>query len=44
MNLLTIESFSKAYTDRVLFEDASFHIQEGEKIGVIGATTYKKRE
>lgn len=37
MNLLTIESFSKAYTDRVLFEDASFHIQEGEKIGVIGA-------
>lgn len=36
MNLLTIEKFSKAYTDRVLFEDASFHIQEGEKIGVIG--------
>lgn len=37
MNLLTIESFTKAYTDRVLFEEASFHIQEGEKIGVIGA-------
>lgn len=36
MNLLTIERFSKAYTDRVLFEDAAFHIQEGEKIGVIG--------
>ncbi len=36
MNLLTIEKFSKAYTDRVLFEDAAFHIQEGEKIGVIG--------
>ena len=36
MNLLTIEKFSKAYTDKVLFEDASFHIQEGEKIGVIG--------
>lgn len=36
MNLLTIECFSKAYTDRVLFEDAAFHIQEGEKIGVIG--------
>ena len=36
MNLLTIEKFSKAYTDRILFEDASFHIQEGEKIGVIG--------
>lgn len=36
MNLLTIERFSKAYTDRVLFEDAAFHVQEGEKIGVIG--------
>lgn len=36
MNLLTIESFSKAYTDRVLFQDAAFRIQDGEKIGVIG--------
>lgn len=36
MNLLTIEGFSKSYTDKILFSDASFHIQEGEKIGVIG--------
>ena len=36
MNILTMERFSKAYTDRTLFEDAAFHIQEGEKIGVIG--------
>ena len=36
MNLLTIEKFTKAYTDRVLFEDAAFSVQEGEKIGVIG--------
>ncbi len=36
MNLLTIENFSKAYTDKILFHEASFHIQEGEKIGVIG--------
>lgn len=36
MNLLTIENLSKAYTDRVLFQDAAFSIQEGEKIGVIG--------
>ena len=36
MNLLTIENLSKAYTDRVLFWDAAFSIQEGEKIGVIG--------
>ncbi len=37
MNLLTMDCFSKAYTDKILFEKASFHIQEGEKIGVIGA-------
>lgn len=36
MNLLTIESFTKSYTDRVLFDCASFHVQEREKIGVIG--------
>lgn len=36
MNLLTIERFSKAYTDKILFHEASFHVQEGEKIGVIG--------
>ena len=36
MNLLTIENLSKAYTDRVLFQDAAFSIQDGEKIGVIG--------
>lgn len=36
MNLLTIENLSKAYTDRVLFRDAAFSIQDGEKIGVIG--------
>lgn len=36
MNLLTIDNFSKSYTDRMLFENASFSVQEGEKIGVIG--------
>ena len=36
MNLLTLENLSKAYTDRVLFRDAAFSIQDGEKIGVIG--------
>ena len=36
MNLLTIENLSKAYTDRVLFRDTAFSIQDGEKIGVIG--------
>ena len=36
MNLLTIKNFSKSITDKVLFSDTDFSINEGEKIGVIG--------
>lgn len=36
MNLVTIEHLTKSYTDRLLFDDTSFSIQEGEKIGLIG--------
>ncbi|MGO1469662.1 MAG: ABC-F family ATP-binding cassette domain-containing protein [Tissierella sp.] len=36
MILLNIEEVSKAYTDRVLMEDVSFSIHEGDKIGLIG--------
>ncbi|WP_099468457.1 ABC-F family ATP-binding cassette domain-containing protein [Konateibacter massiliensis] len=36
MNLLTIENMTKSYTDKILFQNASFSINEGEKIGVIG--------
>ena len=36
MNLLTIENMSKSYTDRVLFDNISLGINEGDKIGVIG--------
>ncbi len=36
MNILTIENFTKSYTDRLLFDNTSFSMQEGEKIGVIG--------
>lgn len=36
MNLLTIEHLTKAYTERLLFDDTEFSIQEGEKIGLIG--------
>ena len=36
MNLITINNFSKAYTDKVLFEEASFSVNTREKIGVIG--------
>ncbi len=36
MNLLTIKNFSKAITDKVLFTDTDFSINEGEKIGIVG--------
>lgn len=36
MNLLTMEHLTKFYTERMLFQDAGFSINEGEKIGVIG--------
>ena len=36
MNLLTIEHLTKAYTERKLFDDTDFSIQEGDKIGIIG--------
>ena len=36
MNLLTIENMSKSYTERMLFDNVTFGINEGEKIGVIG--------
>lgn len=36
MNLLTIEHLTKSYTERLLFDDTSFSINEGEKIGLIG--------
>ena len=36
MNLINIENLTKSYTDRKLFNGASFSLQEGEKVGVIG--------
>ena len=36
MSLLTIEHLTKSYTERLLFDDTSFSIQEGEKVGLIG--------
>jgi ATP-binding cassette subfamily F protein uup len=36
MNLLTIENMSKSYTERMLFDNVTFGINEGDKIGVIG--------
>jgi len=35
MNLVTIEHLKKSYTERLLFDDADFSINEDEKIGLI---------
>lgn len=36
MNLLTIKNLTKAYTDKVLFDNVDFSLEEGEKVGIIG--------
>ena len=36
MNLLTVDHITKVYTQRELFHDASFYLQDGEKVGIIG--------
>lgn len=36
MNLLTIEHLTKSYTERLLFDDTSFSLSDGEKVGLIG--------
>ena len=36
MNILNIENISKIYGEKVIFNHASFGIQEGDKIGIIG--------
>ena len=36
MNILSIENLTKSFSDRKLFDDTSFFLQEGEKAGIIG--------
>lgn len=36
MNLITIEGISKSYTERMLFDEVSLGINEGDRIGLIG--------
>ena len=36
MNLVTAEHLTKSYTERLLFNDTAFSINEGEKVGLIG--------
>ena len=36
MSLVTIEHLTKSYTERLLFDDTAFSLNEGEKVGLIG--------
>lgn len=36
MNIINLENITKSYTERKLLDNASFYLQEGEKVGVIG--------
>ena len=36
VSLITVENLTHSYTDRKLFENAGFHLLEGEKVGIIG--------
>ena len=36
MNILNMEHISKLYGDKQIFEDVSFGLQEGDKVGIIG--------
>ncbi len=36
MNLINIDNLTKVYTERKLFDGASFSLQDGEKVGIIG--------
>lgn len=36
MNILSVDNITKSFGERLLFDNTSFYLQEGEKVGVIG--------
>lgn len=36
MNIVTLEKISKVFTERQVFNETDFYLQEGEKVGVVG--------
>jgi len=36
MNIVTLENINKVFTERQVFDNADFYLQEGDKIGVVG--------
>ena len=41
MNILNMEHISKIYGDKVIFDDISVGIHQGDKIGLIGINGFK---
>ncbi len=38
MNIINIEHISKLFGDKLIFDDASFGLQEGDKVGIVRST------
>ena len=36
MNIINIEHIGKVYGEKIIFADASFGVQQGDKIGIVG--------
>lgn len=36
MNIINIEHIGKVYGEKTIFADASFGVQQGDKIGIVG--------
>ena len=36
MNIITLEHISKVFTERKVFDETDFYLQEGEKVGIVG--------
>ena len=36
MNIINIKHISKLFGDKLIFDDASFGLQEGDKVGIVG--------
>ena len=36
MNIINVEHLYKIYGEKIIFDDASFGIQKGDKIGIVG--------
>ena len=36
MSIVNVEAISKVYGEKVIFDEASFSMEEGDKIGIVG--------